>query len=223
MARSTLKSTHPPVEWRLSSGLTGYEDAVAAMEDRVAAIRAGTVPEQVWCIEHPPLYTAGTSADEAELLDPGALPIFKTGRGGRITWHGPGQRVAYVMLDLKTRGTDVRGYVRDLEVWVITALARLGVTAERRQGRIGIWVAHGGKEEKIAAIGVRVRRWVSYHGIAVNVAPDLGHYAGIIPCGIADHGVTSLAALGLKVTMEDVDQALKDSFEEVFARPIVAA
>ena len=211
-----------PVQWRLSPGLTGYEDAVAAMEARVAAIRAGDAAELVWCLEHPPLYTAGTSADAAELLDAGGLPVYRTGRGGRFTWHGPGQRVAYVMLDIKARGADVRGFVRDLEDWVIAALAGLGVTAERREGRVGLWVAHGGKEEKIAAIGVRVRRWVSYHGIAVNVAPELAYYAGIIPCGISDHGVTSLAALGNKATMADVDGALKDTFEEVFARATVA-
>ena len=223
MVRTMLNTKSPPVAWRVSPGLTGYDDAVQTMEDRVAAIRAGTAPELVWCLEHPPLYTAGTSADQAELLDAGDLPVFQTGRGGRFTWHGPGQRVAYVMLDLKARGSDVRGFVHDLEVWVITALTRLGVTAERRTGRIGIWVAHDGVEEKIAAIGVRVRRWVSYHGIAINVAPDLSHYAGIIPCGISEHGVTSLAALGLNAAMEDVDRALKSAFEEVFGRALVAA
>ena len=213
---------HPPVLWRVSRGLTPYEDAVAAMEDRVAAIRAGTAPELVWCLEHPPLYTAGTSADaDAELLDPEALPVYATGRGGKMTWHGPGQRVAYVMLDLKARGSDIRGFVRDLEDWVIAALGELGVAAERREGRIGIWVARGGAEEKIAAIGVRVRRWVSYHGIAVNVAPDLGHYAGIIPCGISEHGVTSLSALGIEADMADMDRALRLTFERVFGRATV--
>ncbi len=223
MVRTMLNTKSPPVEWRVSPDLTGYDDAVQAMEERVAAIRAGTAPELVWFLEHPPLYTAGTSADQAELLDSGDLPVFQTGRGGRFTWHGPGQRVAYVMLDLKARGSDVRGFVHDLEVWVITALTRLGVTAERHTGRIGIWVAHDGVEEKIAAIGVRVRRWVSYHGIAINVAPDLSHYAGIIPCGISEHGVTSLAALGLNAAMEDVDRALKSAFEEVFGRALVTA
>ncbi|HSS63954.1 MAG TPA: lipoyl(octanoyl) transferase LipB, partial [Gammaproteobacteria bacterium] len=170
-----------------------------------------------------PLYTAGTSADESELLDLKGLPVYATGRGGRTTWHGPGQRVAYVMLDLKSRGSDVRGFVRDLEDWVIATLARFGVKGERRDGRIGIWVAHDGAEEKIAAIGVRVRRWVSYHGIAINVAPDLGHFAGIVPCGLAGFGVTSLQALGIEACMADVDRVLRESFEAVFGRKTVEA
>jgi lipoyl(octanoyl) transferase len=205
------------VEWRASPAPVPYEDAVGEMEARVAAIREGKTRELIWCLEHPPLYTAGTSADAAELLDVKGLPVYKTGRGGRTTWHGPGQRVAYVMLDLKPRGGDVRGFVRDLEAWVIATLAQFGVTGERRDGRVGIWVAHDGKEEKIAAIGVRVRRWVSYHGIAVNVAPDLSHYDGIIPCGISTFGVTSLDALGIKTSMADVDAALRRTFEDVFA------
>lgn len=217
-------ASHPAaVEWRVSPGLTPYEDAVAAMEARVAAIRGGAAPELVWCLEHPPLYTAGTSADESELLDLKGLPVYATGRGGRTTWHGPGQRVAYVMLDLKSRGSDVRGFVRDLEDWVIATLARFGVKGERRDGRIGIWVAHDGAEEKIAAIGVRVRRWVSYHGIAINVAPDLGHFAGIVPCGLAGFGVTSLQALGIEACMADVDRVLRESFEAVFGRKTVEA
>jgi lipoyl(octanoyl) transferase len=208
-----------PVEWRRSPGLVPYERAVAAMEARVAAIRAGAAPELVWCLEHPPLYTAGTSADPAELLDPGGLPVYRTGRGGRFTWHGPGQRVAYVMMDLRHRGMDVRGFVRDLEAWVIGALGRLGIAAERREGRVGIWVPRpGGGEEKIAAIGVRVRRWVSYHGIAINVTPDLSHFAGIVPCGIAGHGVTSLDALGAGADMETLDAALRAEYGAVFGR-----
>lgn len=209
------------MEWRREPGLLPYEAAVAAMEERVAAIRAGTAPELVWLIEHPPLYTAGTSARAGDLLDAMGFPVYPSGRGGQFTYHGPGQRVAYVMLDLKARGADVRAYVADLEDWVIRSLARLGVTAERRPGRIGLWVTRpsgplGPQEDKIAAIGVRVRRWVSYHGIAINVAPDLSHYAGIVPCGIRDHGVTSLAALGIAATMADLDAALMASFDEVF-------
>ncbi len=205
------------VEWRTSPELVAYDDAVAGMEARVAAIREGREREEVWCLEHPPLYTAGTSADATELLDVKGLPVYKTGRGGRTTWHGPGQRIAYVMLDLKPRGGDVRGFVNDLEAWVIATLAQFGITGLRRDGRVGIWVAHDGKEEKIAAIGVRVRRWVSYHGISVNVAPDLSHYDGIVPCGISEFGVTSLEALGIKASMADLDAALRRSFEDVFA------
>lgn len=213
-----------PVEWRVSPAPVGYEEAVAAMEARVAAIREGRAPELAWALEHPPLYTAGTSARDEELLDPKGLPVYRTGRGGRFTWHGPGQRVVYLMLDLKARGSDVRGYVCDLENWIITALARLGVKAERRAGRIGIWVTHGdGREEKIAALGVRVRRWVTYHGIAINVAPDLGHYGGIVPCGISDHGVTSLAAMGVNADMAALDAALRSEFETVFGRPLEVA
>jgi lipoyl(octanoyl) transferase len=208
------------LEWRTSSALVPYETAVAEMEARVAAIRAGTLPELVWLLEHPPLYTGGTSARDEELLDPALLPVHRSGRGGRWTYHGPGQRIAYVMLDLARRGEDIHCYVHHLEEWAIRALARLGVRGERRQGRVGIWVATGGAEAKIAAIGVRVRRWVTYHGIALNIDPDLGHYRGIVPCGIdpkiSGHGVTSLAALGLATTMADVDTALRDTFAEVF-------
>jgi lipoyl(octanoyl) transferase len=210
---------HPPdVEWRVSPGLVAYDQAVAEMESRVAAIRAGEAPELIWCLEHPPLYTAGTSAEDSELLDLKGLPVYRTGRGGRTTWHGPGQRVAYVMLDLKHRGSDVRGFVHDLEDWVIATLGRFGVTGERREGRVGIWVVRGAGEEKIAAIGVRVRRWVSYHGIAINLAPDLGHFGGIVPCGLSGFSVTSLKALGIKATMADLDRALRASFEDVFCR-----
>lgn len=207
------------VEWRTAQGLVAYEDAVATMEARVAAIRAGTAPELVWALEHPPLYTAGTSAADDELLDPRGLPVYRSGRGGRFTWHGPGQRVAYVMLDLRQRGADVRAFVCDLEGWIIATLARFGVKGERRAGRVGIWVAQpSGHEEKIAAIGVRVRHWISYHGIAVNIAPDLAHFAGIVPCGIAEHGVTSLAAQGADPGMAAFDEALRAEFETVFGR-----
>lgn len=221
----TSKSPGPgPVEWRKSTGLIAYEGAVAEMEARVAAIRAGSRPELLWTLEHPPLYTAGTSADDGDLLDPGGLPVYRTGRGGRFTWHGPGQRVAYVMLNLKVRGSDVRAFVCDLESWIIATLARFGVKGERRQGRVGIWVAHpSGAEEKIAAIGVRVRHWVSYHGIAVNVAPDLRYFEGIVPCGIAEHGVTSLAALGAAPDMASFDRALAAEFEAVFGRALAPA
>lgn len=213
------------IEWRISDRLVNYDEAVAAMEARVAAIRAGAAPELVWLLEHPPLYTAGTSADPAELIDPARLPVIRTGRGGRFTYHGPGQRVAYVMLDLRRRGPDLRGFVRGLEAWLIAALARMGVRGERRDGRVGIWVARGGgREDKIAAIGVRVRHWVTYHGAALNVEPDLDNFAGIVPCGIESgagsrYGVTSLIDLGLPVTMADADAALIATFDEVFAEP----
>jgi lipoyl(octanoyl) transferase len=211
------------LEWRVEDSPVGYEAAVAAMEARVEAIRAGTAPELVWLLEHPPLYTAGTSTRPDDLLDP-RLPVHPTGRGGQLTYHGPGQRVGYVMLDLKRRGPDVRRYVRGLEAWLIAALARFNVRGERREGRVGIWVAgRDGGEAKIAAIGVRVRRWVSFHGVALNVDPDLSHYAGIVPCGIREHGVTSLAALGVTATMEEVDMALRAAFDEVFGTDILAA
>jgi lipoyl(octanoyl) transferase len=197
-----------------------YEAAVATMEARVAAIRAGTAPELVWLVEHPPLYTAGTSAQATDLVDPDLFPVHRTGRGGQYTYHGPGQRVAYVMLDLKRRGADVRAYVHDLEEWLIRTLALLGVKGERRDGRVGIWVARGGlAEDKVAALGVRIRHWVSYHGVALNVAPDLTHYRGIVPCGISQHGVTSLRALGVAAGMDAVDAALRTSFEAVFETP----
>ena len=205
------------LEWRFDDRPVAYPDALARMEARVAEIRAGTAPEMVWLLEHPPLYTAGTSARAQDLLDPGRLPVYRSGRGGQYTYHGPGQRVAYVMLDLKTRGCDVRAFVRDLEDWLIATLARFNVTGERRAGRVGIWVDRGkGREDKIAAIGLRIRRWVSYHGVALNVEPDLSHFDGIVPCGIHEAGVTSLVDLGLPVAMEDVDMALQAAFEEVF-------
>jgi lipoyl(octanoyl) transferase len=206
------------MEWRISEGLVPYLEAVAAMEARVEGIRAGAAPELVWLLQHPPLYTAGTSAKPGDLLQPGRFPVHQTGRGGQYTYHGPGQRVAYVMLDLKERGPDVRRFVRNLEDWIIRTLARFEVTGERRDGRVGIWVAHHGREDKIAAIGVRVRRWVTFHGIAINVDPDLGHFSGIVPCGIggAALGVTSLAQLGHVVSMSEFDIALRAAFEEVF-------
>ena len=204
-------------EWIVDDAPVPYPDAVAFMEDRVAAIRDGRAPEAVWLLEHPPLYTAGTSADAADLVDPGRFPVYETGRGGQYTYHGPGQRVAYVMLDLKGRGQDIRRYVCDLEDWIIRTLAGFGVQGERREGRVGIWVPQGGgREDKIAAIGVRVRRWVTYHGISINLEPDLSHFEGIVPCGISEHGVTSLADLGVIATMPDLDLALQASFREVF-------
>ncbi|CAA6605869.1 Octanoyltransferase [Rhodospirillaceae bacterium LM-1] len=209
--------TQRNIEWTVSPGQTGYLDAVAAMEARVAAIRAGLACEWVWLLEHPPLYTAGTSAKAADLLDPRRFPVFQAGRGGQYTYHGPGQRVGYVMLDLKARGGDIRAYVHDLEEWVIRSLAHFAVRAGRRAGRVGIWVETGhGREAKIAALGVRVRQGVTYHGVAVNLDPDLAHFAGIVPCGIQDHGVTSLWALGHTASMEDLDLALKAEWPGVF-------
>ncbi len=205
------------IEWRRSDRPVPYEEAVAAMEARVAAIREGAAPELVWLLEHPPLYTAGTSAQPADLLDPARLPVYQSGRGGQYTYHGPGQRIAYVLLDLNRHGRDVRCHVWRLEEWMIHTLARFGVSGERRDGRVGVWVVGpGGHEDKIAAIGVRVRRWVSYHGVALNLDPDLGHYRGIVPCGITNHGVTSLARLGVAATMPEIDLALRATFDPVF-------
>ena len=205
-----------PVEWRIDDRPVGYEAAVAAMEERVRAIRQETVPELVWLLEHPPLYTAGTSADPAELLAPDRFPVFRTGRGGRYTYHGPGQRIAYAMIDLQARGLGIRDYVCGLEEWLIRTVARFGLVGERREGRIGVWVRRGGTERKIAALGVRVRRWVAFHGIALNVEPDLEHFDGIVPCGVEGFGVTSLAAEGITASMPEVDSALRAGFEEVF-------
>jgi lipoyl(octanoyl) transferase len=190
------------------------------MEERVAAIAEGRAPELAWLLEHPPLYTAGTSAQPSDLVQPDRFPVFQAGRGGQYTYHGPGQRVGYVMLDLQRRGrADLRRYVQDLEEWLVRTLARFGVRGERRPGRVGIWVARpGGAEEKIAAIGVRVRRWVTYHGVSINRDPDLSHFGGIVPCGIADRGVTSLAKLGLAVSPEELDRVLVEEFEAVFGR-----
>ncbi len=205
------------IEWRTSEIPVDYAAAVEEMEQRVAAIRDGAAPELVWLLEHPPLYTAGTSALDEDLLQPRRLPVHRTGRGGRYTYHGPGQRISYVMLDLARRGRDVRCHVHRIEEWMIRTLARFDVRGERRDGRVGVWVVRpGGGEEKIAAIGVRVRRWVTYHGVALNVDPELDHYRGIIPCGIAERGVTSLAALGVGATMAEVDDALRATFAEIF-------
>ena len=200
------------IEWRNSDGLVPYAEALDFMEQRAAAIRAGTAAECVWLLEHPPLFTAGTSADPAELTNPLGFPVHDAGRGGRYTYHGPGQRVGYVMLDLERRGRDIRRFVHQLEGWVIATLADLGVSAHRAEGRIGIWVGEGHAEAKIAALGLRVKRWVTLHGFSINVAPDLAHFDGIIPCGIADFGVTSLAQCGIETPMSRVDACLKRSF-----------
>jgi lipoyl(octanoyl) transferase len=216
------------IEWRFGEALVDYPTAVAEMEARVAAIHAGTAPGLVWLLEHPPLYTGGTSAKPGDLLDSGRFPTYATGRGGQYTYHGPGQRVGYVMLDLRRRGPDLRRFVQALEEWLIRTLARFGVAGERRAGRVGIWVAHGGREDKIAAIGVRVRQWVSYHGVALNRDPVLEHFSGIVPCGIAGSadepfGVTSLAALGVAADAAALDAALMASFAEVFGESRASA
>ena len=213
------------MDWQHLTGLAPYAKTLAAMEMRVAAISAGTAPESVWLLEHPPLYTAGTSARVADLIDPARFPVFMAGRGGQYTYHGPGQRVAYAMLDLNRRGRDVRQFVTMLEDWIIATLAEFNVKGERRAGRVGVWVVRHDRarnsdgslrEDKIAAIGVKLRRWVSFHGISINVDPDLSHFAGIVPCGIAGHGVTSLVDLGLPVTLADIDAALMATFSRVF-------
>ncbi len=203
------------VEWKVSNQPVPYPEALAEMEARAAAIADGTAGEQVWLLEHPPIYTAGTSANDADLID-ARFPVYRTGRGGQFTYHGPGQRVGYAMLDLKTRTPDVRAYVRDLEQWLIETLAQFNVKGERREGRVGIWVSRGMREDKIAALGVRIKRWVTLHGVALNVEPDLAHFSGIVPCGVRAHGVTSLADLGIAVSMTDVDVALKQSFKKIF-------
>ena len=202
----------PAPEWRISDRPVAYEQALAFMEERAAAIRAGTARECVWLLEHPPLFTAGTSSDPAELVNPLGFPVHQAGRGGRYTYHGPGQRIGYLMLDLWSRGRDVRRFVHALEGWMIAALADLGVAAHRAPDRIGIWVGEGASEAKIAALGLRVKRWVTLHGFAINVEPDLSHFGGIVPCGIAEYGVTSLAALGKEIAMTRVDAALKRNF-----------
>ena len=201
-----------PIEWTVSDRPVPYPEALAAMEARAAAIRSGTEPEQVWLLEHPPLFTAGTSAKPADLIWRDRFPVYETGRGGQYTYHGPGQRVAYAMIDLAARGRDLRAYVAALEDWVIRALADFNVKGERRDGRVGVWVVTPSGEKKIAAIGVRVRHWVTFHGISVNVDPDLSHYDGIVPCGISEHGVTSLVDLGIPATLADLDVALKRWF-----------
>ncbi|MBD9372497.1 lipoyl(octanoyl) transferase LipB [Rhizobium sp. ARZ01] len=215
----------PPARWRIESGLTPYDLAIETMEREAAAIAAGEADELVWLVEHPPLYTAGTSADSADLVDPGRFPVFQTGRGGEYTYHGPGQRVVYVMLDLKRRRQDVRAFVGALEDVIIDTLAQMNVRGERREDRVGVWVQRPERpplpdgspaEDKVAAIGIRLRRWVSFHGLSLNVDPDLDHFNGIVPCGIRSYGVTSLVDLGLPVMMSDVDVRLKEAFEKVF-------
>ncbi len=216
------------IEWKHTDGLVPYEEALAFMEARVADISAGTASECIWLLEHPPLYTAGTSAKREDLVAPDRFPVYEARRGGQYTYHGPGQRVVYVMLDVAKRGRDVRCFVRDLERWVINTLAEFNVTGEIREGRVGVWVeredkpltATGAKtEDKIAAIGIRLRKWISFHGISINVEPDLEHFSGIVPCGITEHGVTSLVDLGLPVTMDDLDVALKATFEAAMTAP----
>lgn len=213
------------VEWRISSGLTDYATALTEMEARADAIARGEADELIWLLEHPPLYTAGTSAKPADLVDPNRFPVFEARRGGEYTYHGPGQRVAYVMLDVGKRGRDVRAFVNQLEQWIIATLDQFNVKGERREGRVGVWVVRDDKpltvtgakpEDKIAALGIRLRKWVSFHGLSINVEPDLDHFSGIVPCGISEHGVTSLVDLGLPVTMADVDVALRTTFEGVF-------
>jgi lipoyl(octanoyl) transferase len=206
------------IEWQVSDGLVDYAQALADMEARAAAVRAGEAAERVWLLEHPPLFTAGTSADPAELFNPLHFPVFEAGRGGRYTYHGPGQRVGYLTLDLAARGRDIRCFVHSLEGWVIDTLASLGVEAHRSPGRIGIWTCEGADEAKIGAIGVRVKRWVTLHGFSINVAPDLSHFRGIVPCGIATHGVTSLAALGIEAGLPDLDRALRESLPGFLAK-----
>ncbi|MGL5361999.1 MAG: lipoyl(octanoyl) transferase LipB [Bosea sp. (in: a-proteobacteria)] len=216
-----------PVEWVIADGLVAYEDALAEMESRAALIAEGLAPERVWLVEHPPLYTAGTSAKAADLIAPERFPVHWTGRGGQFTYHGPGQRVAYVMLDLKRRQPDLRRFVAALEAWLIGTLAGFNVKGERREDRVGVWVRRpekgAGVEDKIAAIGIRVRRWVSFHGISLNLEPDLTHFDGIVPCGVAMHGVTSLVDLGLPVTMPELDMQLRAQFELVFGPTVQVA
>ncbi len=211
-----IKDPMHEIEWKISDSLVPYEQALTEMEARVAAIREGSASELIWLLEHPPLYTAGTSAEEQDLVAPDKFPVYNAGRGGQYTYHGPGQRIAYVMLDLKKRGSDIRRFVEDMENWVIDVLAQYQIKGEKREGRVGVWVQQGLKEDKIAAIGVRVRKWVSFHGISINVEPDLTHYDGIIPCGISEHGVTSLVDQGIPITMAEFDQELRASFEKIF-------
>lgn len=219
-SRRFRRTDDRPVEWRVEPGLTAYPDAVAFMEARAAQIADGEAGELVWLVEHPPLYTGGVSAKTTDLLDGDKFPVFSSGRGGQFTYHGPGQRVVYLMLDLSSREKDIRAFVAALEAWVIRALEAFGLEGQVREGRVGVWIDRKGpghaREDKIAAIGVKLRRWVSFHGISLNVEPDLSHYSGIVPCGQTEHGVTSLVDLGLPVTMDEADAALKAAFEEVF-------
>lgn len=219
------------VEWITSQGLTAYPDALTFMEDRVSQITAGTADEAIWLVEHPPLYTAGTSAKQADLLKPDKFPVYTARRGGEYTYHGPGQRVVYVMLDVGARGHDVRAFVNQIEGWIIATLETFNVRGERRKGRVGVWVTRPHKphlpngcvtEDKIAALGIRLRKWVSFHGLSINVEPDLSHFSGIVPCGISGHGVTSLVDLGLPITMEDVDIALRQTFDHSFPQKTTA-
>jgi lipoyl(octanoyl) transferase len=216
----------PPVEWVIAEAQIDYQDALSEMEARVAAIAAGRASERVWLLEHPPLYTAGTSARDEDLIEPDRLPVFRSGRGGQFTYHGPGQRVAYVMLDLNRRTPDLRRYVAALEAWLIGTLATFNIRGERREDRVGVWVRRPDKgplaEDKIAAIGIRVRHWITFHGISLNVEPDLSHFAGIVPCGVRGQGVTSLVDLGRPVTMPEVDSALRAGFEQVFGNTVAA-
>ena len=223
VAQASRRTSQAGVEWRVSESLVPYDEAVAAMQARAAAIRAGTAPEQVWLLEHPPIYTSGTSAREADLLLPDRFPVYRTGRGGQFTYHGPGQRIGYVMLDLVARSPsgspDLRALVRGLEQWLIETVGAFGIEGLRREGRVGVWVElGGGREAKIAALGVRVRRGVSFHGVSLNVSPNLSHYDGIVACGVREHGVTSLAALGVDASMAEVDAILKERFGAVFGR-----
>ena len=225
LAHSDPFFTENSPEWIIAPGLVGYEEALAWMEDRVTAISEGRAREAIWLLEHPPLYTAGTSARRQDLVDPDRFPVFEARRGGQYTYHGPGQRVVYVLLDLNRRGRDIRGFVAALEGWVIATLREFGIRGEIREGRVGVWVTRPDKpalvdgcprEDKIAAIGIRIRRWVSFHGISINVEPELEHFSGIVPCGISDYGVTSLVDLGMPVTIEDLDSALMATFAEAF-------
>jgi lipoyl(octanoyl) transferase len=214
-----------PVEWVISERLVDYQDAVAAMDSRVAAIAAGRAPERVWLVEHPPLYTAGTSARDEDLIEPDRFPVFRSGRGGQFTYHGPGQRVAYLMLDLNRRTPDLRRFVAALESWLIAALASFTIRGERREDQVGVWVRRPetGTEDKIAAIGIRVRHWVTFHGVSLNVDPDLSHFSGIVPCGVRGRGVTSLVDLGRPVTMPEADGALRAAFEATFGETVAVA
>ncbi|MFK7791856.1 MAG: lipoyl(octanoyl) transferase LipB [Devosiaceae bacterium] len=225
LSKQALYLGDQAIEWRVTGGLTAYDSALGEMDSRVAAIAKGEAPELIWLVEHPALYTAGTSADAADLVAPDRFPVFKTGRGGQYTYHGPGQRVAYAMLDLNKRGKDVRAFVASLEAWIIQSLGHFNVRGETREDRVGVWVQRPEKaspvpgsvaEDKVAAIGIRVRKWVSFHGISINVEPDLEHFSGIVPCGVTEHGVTSLVDLGLPVTMDDLDLALKTEAEVLY-------
>jgi len=223
MSQTFMRPDARPVEWARAATAVSYPEAMAFMEARAAAIADYQAGELIWLLEHPPLYTAGVSAKPADLLSPDRFPVYKSGRGGQFTYHGPGQRVAYAMLDLRARGRDARAFVTSLEAWIVGALGILSIKGETRSGRVGVWVTRGPREDKVAAIGVKLRRWVSFHGVSLNVAPDLAHFGGIVPCGVTDHGVTSLADLGLDITMNDADEALRAAFHMVFGPTIDSA